>query len=214
MEEEKTQREREKHKKSVFYNEEEDKPKGPPSIYKENGDIRICNQGKYEFYLDEDNFKTGLTTFELKIPKFLDTTQVQCDLNPWYVRVDVKGKITQLKFSYEIITSKATVQRSQITGYLVIKAPMVEYLKKWEMCEINKIACLNTEKDKSKKKALNNNINNKNPNNYIINNIEVTSKVESELENKIKSEKVDLKIEEKKIKDNDEIDISDLPELD
>ena len=70
MEAEKIIREKEKNKKSVFYiGDDDDKPKGPPSIYKDNGELRVCNQGRYEFYIDEDVFRTGIMTFELKLPK-------------------------------------------------------------------------------------------------------------------------------------------------
>ena len=98
---------------------------GPPPVYKENGEVRICNQGRYEVFLDEDIYTTAITTFRIKLPKFLDTSQIKVDLNPNYVRVDVKGKITQWRFENDIIVEKATVQRSTTTGVLEIKAPIV-----------------------------------------------------------------------------------------
>jgi len=128
MEEEKIKKEAEKNKKSAY--SEFDMPTEVHEVYKKDGSIRICNQGKYEFLLDEDYFKTGITTFTLKLPKYLDTSQVKVDLNPQYVRCDVKGKITQLKFDYEIKVEGSSIQRSQTTGYLVIKADMVGVSKK------------------------------------------------------------------------------------
>ena len=69
MEEEKIKKEKERNKKSSFGGEYDDKPKEPPSIYKENGELRVCNQGRFEFFIEEDIFKTGIMTFELKLPK-------------------------------------------------------------------------------------------------------------------------------------------------
>ena len=97
----------------------------PPPVYKENGEVRICNQGRYDVFLDEDIYTTAITTFRIKLPKFLDTSKIKVDLNPNYVRIDVKGKITQWKFENDIIVEKATVQRSTTTGVLEIKAPIV-----------------------------------------------------------------------------------------
>ena len=110
----------------------------PPPVYKENGEVRICNQGRYEVFLDEDIYTTAITTFRIKLPKFLDTSKIKVDLNPNYVRVDVKGKITQWRFDNDIIVEKAIVQRSTTTGELEIKAPMafvkprVDKIKKFE----------------------------------------------------------------------------------
>ena len=110
----------------------------PPPVYKENGEVRICNQGRYDVFLDEDIYTTAITTFRMKLPKFLDTNKIKVDLNPNYVRVDVNGKITQWRFDNDIIVEKATVQRATTTGILEIKAPMalvkprVDKIKKME----------------------------------------------------------------------------------
>ena len=97
----------------------------PPPVYKENGEVRICNQGRYDVFLDEDIYTTAITTFRIKLPKFLDTNKIKVDLNPNYVRVDVNGKITQWRFENDIIVEKATVQRATTTGILEIKAPIM-----------------------------------------------------------------------------------------
>lgn len=124
MEEEKLKKEEEKVEKSKKSYWTDEPNKDLPSVYKDNGDIRVCNQGKYEFIIDEDYLRTGITTFELKLPKYMDTSHIKVDLNPQYVRVEAKGKLTQLKFSHEIKVEKSTIQRSQTTGHLVIKCPI------------------------------------------------------------------------------------------
>lgn len=126
LENDRLQREKEKQeaekKNSYEYGFEKE---GPPSVYRENGEIRICNQGKYDVTLDEDIFETAITTFTIKLPKYMDTEKIKVDLNPQYVRIDANGKITQWRFDHEIMCESATIERSSTTGVLVIKAPIV-----------------------------------------------------------------------------------------
>ena len=129
----------------------------PPPVYKENGEVRICNQGRYEVFLDEDIYTTAITTFRMKLPKFLDTNKIKVDLNPNYVRVDVNGKITQWRFDNDIIVEKATVQRSTTTGDLEIKAPMTfvkPRLDKIKKMEENKKAIEMQKKEEERLKKL------------------------------------------------------------
>ena len=129
----------------------------PPPVYKENGEVRICNQGRYDVFLDEDIYTTAITTFRIKLPKFLDTNKIKVDLNPNYVRIEVKGKITQWRFDNDIIVEKATVQRSTTTGILEIKAPMA-YIKpredKIKKMEENKKALEIQKKEEERLKRL------------------------------------------------------------
>jgi protein TilB len=53
----------------------------------------------------------------------MDTSLVDVDLHPVYVRLDIKGKVTQLKFDEEILVDKSKVQRSQTTGALLLTMP-------------------------------------------------------------------------------------------
>lgn len=99
--------------------------KEPPSVYNERGEIRMMNQGKYEFSLFDDVEKERIR-FELKVPKYLDTSDMEVDLNPLYVRIRVRDKYTQIRFSHEIIVEKSTVQRSQANGALVIVCPKLD----------------------------------------------------------------------------------------
>jgi protein TilB len=125
LEEDKLKKEEDKKRNDKSWAYVEDFPTNEPSVYKDNGEIRICNQGKYDFFLDEDIFITGIMTFELKLPKFLDTANIQVDLNPQYIRVKAKDKVTQLRFDHEVIVEKSTIQRSTTTGHLLVKAPIV-----------------------------------------------------------------------------------------
>jgi protein TilB len=99
--------------------DEANKKKDPISVYNQFGDIRQANEGKYEFKFSESQDKVNVI-LELWVPKFMDTSLVNIDLNPTYVRIEIKGKITQLKFPDEIIVSKSKVQRSTTTGVLML----------------------------------------------------------------------------------------------
>merc|ERR1712167_48913 len=61
--------------------------------------------------------------FEIKIPKYLDTHLIDCDLQPEYVRLDIKGRVTQLIHPEEILLEKSKVQRSTTTGVLCLTMP-------------------------------------------------------------------------------------------
>ena len=129
----------------------------PPPVYKENGEVRICNQGRYEVFLDEDIYTTAVTTFRIKLPKYLDTSKIKVDLNPNYVRIDVNGKITQWRFDNDIIVEKATVQRATTTGILEIKAPimgMEPKVEKMKKIEENKKAFEMQKKEEERLKKL------------------------------------------------------------
>ena len=103
--------------------EEGQKKKEAPSVYNPQGDIRQCNEGKYEWLFSESEDKTCLV-LDVYLPKFMDTSLIQVDLNPQYIRLDIKGKITQLKFEQEIVVEKSKVQRSTTTGVLQLRMPL------------------------------------------------------------------------------------------
>jgi len=80
----------------------------PPSVYGKDGLPRNCNQGRYNFSLDESDDTTKLI-LNLEVPKFMTTDSLNVDLQPTYCRVDIKGKITQIRFDEEILTERSTV---------------------------------------------------------------------------------------------------------
>ncbi|XP_017473561.1 PREDICTED: protein tilB [Rhagoletis zephyria] len=91
-----------------------------PALFAPCGRPYNLNQAKLPFHLSDEYNEYML---QLGIYKHLDTSQIKVDIEPNYVRVSVKGKLFQMSFSEEIKTTEASVQRSQITGYLVIKMP-------------------------------------------------------------------------------------------
>lgn len=114
MAEEKEKKEREKNPDKFK------EPKKESSMFRPDGDIRQCNEGKYKFHLREWD-DPDWTIFELEVPKFMDTSFLDVNLDPKWVSVRVKGKLTQLRLNEEIIVEQSDVKRSQTTGALVIK---------------------------------------------------------------------------------------------
>ena len=56
----------------------------------------------------------------------MNTDSLNVDLQPTYVRVDVKGKITQIRFDEDILTDQSSVQRSTTSGWLCITMPKAQ----------------------------------------------------------------------------------------
>lgn len=98
-------------------------PREVPGVYNYRGDIRQCNEGKYDFNIDP-YAEPNKVIFELAVPKYLETTALDVDVNPLYVRVVVKDKVTQLKLPEEVRPDASKVQRSRVTGTLRIEMPV------------------------------------------------------------------------------------------
>jgi len=73
-------------------------------MYKENGEIRQCNEGKYKFKLREWD-DPDKTFFEICLPKsfsliliyifrFLDSSFLDVNIDPKWISVRVKDKLT------------------------------------------------------------------------------------------------------------------------
>ena len=97
----------------------------------------------------ESGDKTQIV-LEVQLPKFMDTSLIKVDLNPQYVRVEVKGKVTQLKFTEDILVDKSKVQRSQITGVLQFTMPKANISQQ----EALNMARKRKEEEKSKENKL------------------------------------------------------------
>ena len=90
--------------------------------------IRQCNEGKYSFRMIEEDGK-GNIILEIDIPKYIDTSLVDVDVQPTYVSIIVKNKTTRLTFPEEIKPDDGTAKRAQICGTLKLTLPKLEPLK-------------------------------------------------------------------------------------
>jgi protein TilB len=119
LEEQKLEKERAEKKRMGL---EEKPPRELPSVYNTKGAIRQCNEGKYDFSFEEEEGKW--IALEIAVPRHLSIEQIECDVNPLYVRCVIKGKVTQLKLGEEVAVSQSKVQRSKTTGKLRITMPL------------------------------------------------------------------------------------------
>ena len=55
----------------------------------------------------------------------MDTSLLDVDVQPKYVRVTLKGKVLQLVLPEDVASDSSTAKRSQTTGHLVITMPKV-----------------------------------------------------------------------------------------
>ena len=93
------------------YNEmmaEQEKNNGPATVLNAQGKVRQCNQGRYKYSFEDSDDKTQII-FECEVPKFMDTSSLEVDVQPTYVRVVVKDKVTQLHWPEEVLTDGAKV---------------------------------------------------------------------------------------------------------
>ncbi|EER00680.1 conserved hypothetical protein [Perkinsus marinus ATCC 50983] len=100
-------------------------PRKVPEAMNQRGEIRQCNEGKYNFHIDE--FGTpGMVVMEIDIPAFMDTSFIDVDIQPNYVRCVTKEKLTQLRTPCEVVVHASTVKRSSTTGALRIEMPRAD----------------------------------------------------------------------------------------
>lgn len=108
--------------------EEKKEKKRVYKFFTEEGRPYNINQPQLDFLFNSDN--PELYTLDLAIYKHLDTSLIDVDVQPNYVRVIVRGKIFQIHLPEEVNTTNSTAQRSQITGHLVIKMPKAKAVLK------------------------------------------------------------------------------------
>ena len=93
-------------------------------VYNTSGEIRQCNEGKYDFKLD-DWSNPGCIILEVQVPRHLDTSLLDVDVNPHYVRCVIKSKVLQLLLHAEVDCSRSKVIRARTTGILRVEMPLV-----------------------------------------------------------------------------------------
>lgn len=91
--------------------------------FSEDGKPYCFNDPKVDYeYNGDDDEKITLT---VHVFKHMDTSLINVDVQPNYVRVTLKGKSLQLALNEEIKPDSSTAKRSQTTGFLVITMPKV-----------------------------------------------------------------------------------------
>ncbi|XP_031629421.1 protein tilB [Contarinia nasturtii] len=112
------------HRKNQNNDVEVKKEKPKRRLFAECGRPYSLNEPKLEFRIEDFDDRIEL---DLHVYKYLDTSAIDVDVEPNYIRVTVKGKIFQMALNEEIRTSDATSKRSQATGHLLITMPKLSF---------------------------------------------------------------------------------------
>jgi len=57
----------------------------------------------------------------------MDTSKIDMDVQPTYIRTTIKEKVTQVRLEYEVETDSAKVQRNLTTGIMVAKIKILNF---------------------------------------------------------------------------------------
>uniref|UniRef100_A0A671L2U4 Leucine-rich repeat-containing protein 6 n=1 Tax=Sinocyclocheilus anshuiensis TaxID=1608454 RepID=A0A671L2U4_9TELE len=103
---------------------ERDKPKNKTlrTLITADGRVLNINEPKLDFNLTED--ENNCMLLDLHVYRHMDTSLLDVDVQPTYVRVTVKGKVFQLVLPAEVKPDSSTAQRSQTTGHLLLILPL------------------------------------------------------------------------------------------
>ncbi|CAJ0928076.1 unnamed protein product [Ranitomeya imitator] len=112
----------EKRKSKEINGEDKKKVKPPRTLITEDGRALNVNEPKLDFSLVDDE-ENNQYILDLGIYRHLDTSLVNVDVQPGYVRVLVKKKPFQLVLAEEVKPDSSTARRSQTTGHLVVTMP-------------------------------------------------------------------------------------------
>ncbi|XP_054841195.1 dynein axonemal assembly factor 11 [Eublepharis macularius] len=110
-------------KKNAKENREQKKKEKPPrTLITPEGRVLNVNAPKLPFSLKDDE-ENSQFILDLAVYRHLDTSLLDVDVQPSYIRVMVKGKPFQLVLPAEVKPDSSTARRSQTTGHLVITLP-------------------------------------------------------------------------------------------
>ena len=98
---------------------------GFPDLPEDVEKVRQCNEGGFEFRLDENPGGDAIV-LDVRVGKFVDTSLVDADVHPRVCRVLCKGKLLQLTLPEEVRPDAAVAQRSRVTGSLVVTMPKLK----------------------------------------------------------------------------------------
>ncbi|XP_011221211.1 protein tilB homolog isoform X1 [Ailuropoda melanoleuca] len=105
--------------------EKKKKVKPPRILITKDGKALNVNDPKLDFSLKDDE-KHNQIILDLAVYRYMDTSLIDVDVQPNYVRVTVKGKPFQLVLPAEVKPDSSSAKRSQTTGHLVICMPKVD----------------------------------------------------------------------------------------
>ncbi|CAF0938026.1 unnamed protein product [Adineta steineri] len=113
-------------KKKREHESTETKPEPKPvrQYIGDDGRPLNCNEPKVDFKMyesDDDRY----VILDVSVFRHMDTSLVDVDVQPTYIRITIKGKVLQLALPEEVNTTLSVAERSKTTGHLVIKMPKI-----------------------------------------------------------------------------------------
>ncbi|NXM04754.1 TILB protein, partial [Tyrannus savana] len=96
--------------------------KPPWTLVTAEGKVLNVNVPKLHFSLKDDE-ENNQFILELAVYRYLDTSLLDVDVQPTYIRVLVKGKPFQFVLPEEVKPDSSSAKRSQTTGHLVVTMP-------------------------------------------------------------------------------------------
>jgi len=91
-------------------------------LLREDGTPNQMNTAKWPFSIEDDGENILV---DLALPKFLDSAQIDADVQPTYVRVSAKKNVFQAVLPAEVLTDASVAKRSSTTGHLLLTCPKV-----------------------------------------------------------------------------------------
>jgi len=91
-------------------------------LFNEHGEPVSVNEAKVDFLLTESDDDCNFI-LDVSCYKYLDTSLIDLDIQPWYARVTIKGKVLQIVLFEEVKPDSCTAKRSQVTGHLLVTLP-------------------------------------------------------------------------------------------
>ncbi|KAJ3195888.1 Protein tilB [Irineochytrium annulatum] len=93
-----------------------EEPKEHP-LFGPDGRVLQCNQGRWDYVIVDTGPAIRL---DLEVSKFLDSSLIDVEIRPTYLRVKIKKKLLQLALEERIFEDEVLCERSRLTGHLVI----------------------------------------------------------------------------------------------
>jgi len=107
------------------YEEEQQAAVDKAHLREERGDVKQCNEGRWQFRFDEES-QPGSVLLSVPVAKFLSSSLIDVDVHPTYVSVVIKGRVLRLVLPAEVRAEDSTAQRSATTGHLLVIMPKVK----------------------------------------------------------------------------------------
>lgn len=112
------------HRKTEHKDVKPEKHKPKRRLFADCGRPYNLNEAKLKFHFEDlrDHY-----SLELHVYKYLETSLINVDVQPNYVRATIKEKTFQLALPDEVNITESSTKRSLATGHLLIKMPKLKY---------------------------------------------------------------------------------------